>query len=359
MKNLQIISLLLFFILLTSSLAVGGLSKKSFVYQENNNLIQGETKANQANDDFYFVQITDTHVLNKLFDANEISVKRFRGVLNRVCSFSVKPAFVVVTGDLTEWGGSGVSGALNCQAFVSCLYKKDEQLYADANFSIPVYTTPGNHDYCFNRNLKNYHTYIDTNHIEYQDRYVVTYGANSLFFMDSGPNYYSDISILFDWHGEGLFNDDIEWLENELSSCQSTNKIILMHHPAVGEEDDLFINNRTEFVELCETYDVEIVLAGHTHRSRVYDNDLNEYTELPLNCSQYPTLYVQTDDCKESVHYRNISIINNDVWLEGCMDAGVSSVTYYSSNSHINSASMQFEPVAESIKVFFPKNIKL
>ncbi len=311
MKNLRITALLLFFILLISSLAFSDTSKKSY--------------DSHKNDDFYFVQITDTHVLSKLFDTNEKSVKRFRGVLDRVCSFNVKPAFVVVTGDLTEWGASGLSGALNCKAFANCLYKKDGKLYADGNFSIPVYTTPGNHDYCFNRNLKNYHKYIDKNHIEDEDRYAVTFGDTSLFFMDSGPNYYSDISILFDWHGEGLFDCDIEWLDDQLSNCQSSHKIVLMHHPAVGEEDDLFINNRDEFIDLCETYGVEVVLAGHTHRSKVYDYDLNEYTELPLNCSQLPTLYVQTDDCKSGVHYRNISFVGDDIWLEDCAEVKVSS----------------------------------
>jgi len=27
-------------------------------------------------------------------------------------------------------------------------------------------------------------------------------------------------------------------------------------------------------------------------------------------------LFVQSDDCKEGVHYRNISIVGNDIWIE-------------------------------------------
>jgi len=333
MKKLQIVSFFLFFVLLSSSLVVGGLPEKSFVYRENNELVSKNVV--YGNDDFYFVHITDTHVMNKVFDRNEVSKKRFRSVLDRVCSFENKPAFIVITGDLTQWGGSRISGALNYRAFASCLYKKDGQFYADTDYSIPVYTTPGNHDYCFNRNLRNYHRIIYND-----DRYVVNYSDVSLFFMDSGPNYYSDIPILFDWHGEGLFDCDIDWLENELSNCQSTHKIILMHHPAVGEKDDLFISNREEFVELCETYDVEVVLAGHTHKSRVYDYDLNEYTELPLNCSQYPTLYVQSDDCKEDVHYRNVSVIGNDIWIESCVEV---EGTDSSMNFNLQGADVRFE----------------
>jgi len=278
----------------------------------------------QENDDFYFVHLTDTHVMHRLFDRDESTKKIFISAIETATSFDEKPAFIVITGDLVEWGGGGISGALNCRAFVNCLYENDNQLYADANYSIPVYTTPGNHDYVLNRNLKNYHKYIDKNHMEDNDRYIITYDDVSLFFMDSGPNYYSNPFILFDWHGEGLYNCDIEWLDEELSNCESTHKIILMHHPAVGEEDDLFIRNRKAFVELCEDYEVELVLAGHTHKSRVYDYDVNEYTEPPLSCNQYPTLYVQSDDCKQGCHYRNISIIGNDIWLEGSEEVDVS-----------------------------------
>ncbi len=334
--KLHVVLLFLFFLLLLSGLSVGSLSGKNSLENE----ITVLQVSNSIRDNFYFVHITDTHVMNKVFDRNEITKKKFRSVLDRVCSFENKPAFIVITGDLTEWGGSGISGALNYRAFASCLYKENGQFYADANYSIPIYTTPGNHDYCFNRNLKNYHKYIDTNHIKDEDRYIVTYEDTSLFFMDSGPNYYSDISILFDWHGEGLFNCDLEWLEDELSNCQSMHKIILMHHPAVGEDDDLFINNRKEFVDLCEKYEVEVVLAGHTHKSRVYDYDLNEYTELPLNCSCLPTLYVQSDDCKDGVHYRNVSVIDNDIWLEGCVEVNGAA---FAMNFNVQGADVRFE----------------
>ena len=30
----------------------------------------------------------------------------------------------------------------------------------------------------------------------------------------------------------------------------------------------------------------------------------------------YTTLYVQSDDCKGSIHYRNISIVENNIWVE-------------------------------------------
>lgn len=272
-------------------------------------------------DDFYFVHLTDTHIRHKIYDRNENTKARLSTVIEHVISFDKKPAFIVITGDLTEWGGSGVTGALNSKAFADCFYGLDGQLYADEALSIPVYTTPGNHDYCFNRNLKNYHKFIDKNHIDEKDRYIITHGNVSLFFMDSGPNYYLNPITWIDICGDGLYNCDIEWLDEVLTNS-SQKKIILMHHPAVNQPNKwgfiggVIIKNRDNFINLCEKHSAELVLAGHTHNAFVYDSNQNLYNEFPLNSSNYPTLYIQSDDCKEGIHYRNISIIGDDIWVE-------------------------------------------
>ena len=188
MKNLNFrlgISLVLIFLICNTFVAVG-------FNEEHSDFGLGESN------DFYFVHLTDTHIKHRLFDINEKTKDRLSKVINHISSFENKPAFIVITGDLTEWGGSGITGALNCMAFADCFYEKDGQLYADQNLSIPVYTTPGNHDYCFNRNLENYHKFIDINHIDENDRYIVSYENISLFFMDSGPNYYLNPFTWFD-----------------------------------------------------------------------------------------------------------------------------------------------------------------
>ena len=315
--KLQYCSILLFFLLLLGGMNSTGLIQKQFPHNIE------EIEISNYDDEFYFVQITDTHVMHKLFDSTEVSKKRLRSLLDQVCFFEKKPAFIVITGDLTEWGGNKISGALNCLAFISCFYTKNSSLYADIEYSIPIFTTPGNHEYCYNRNLTNYYRFINP-----FDRYIVKYQNVTLFFMNSGPNEYKD---QYHWikqiNGAGLYDDDIKWLERTLETCNTPIKIVLMHHPAVNVRDssntmwDVLTRNRVTFISLCEQYDVEVVLAGHTHTERVFDGNETFYpVNTSLNCSMRPTLFVQTDDCKQSVHYRNMSINGMDVWLEPCVE---------------------------------------
>ena len=311
---------IILFLLILSGITVQGTTKKQL--PDSNE----ERTAGTLNNDFYFIHITDTHVMNKTFDWNEVSKKRLRSLLDHVCSFEKKPAFIVITGDLTQWGGNRISGALNIRSFVSCFYKKNTSLYADADYSIPVYTTPGNHDYYFNRNLTNYHRFINP-----VDRYIVQYQDVSLFFMNSGPSYYEE---LYNWlkniDGDGLYDDDIEWLESQLEKCNSSIKIVLMHHPAVNVRDtngkmwDVIASNREAFITLCEQSGVDVVLTGHTHDERIFDGNETFYSiNTSLNCSLYPTLFVQTDDCKQSVHYRNVSISGTNILLEHCVEVSI------------------------------------
>lgn len=272
------------------------------------------------NSDFYFVHISDTHVMNKQFDKYERYKQNFVRVLDEITHFKEKPAFVALTGDTVEWGGSRTTGALNYQTLLSCIYQKDGKLYADSSFTIPIYTTPGNHDYLWENSLKNYKNYLRN-----EKNYLIDMGSVTLFFIDSGSNYYLEP---WDWLrvlGAGLFDEDIEWLEKQFSNHQSDKKIVFMHHPAVNYRDekgimiDVIARNRDNFIQLCENYDVELVLAGHTHSSVVYDGSENIYDSYPFYCSNHTTLFVQTDDCKQDVNYRNVTVSSGDIVVHECI----------------------------------------
>jgi 3',5'-cyclic AMP phosphodiesterase CpdA len=322
----HIILFLFCLFLVSASCGIGEIHNQSNDLREVGNS-SSQQLHKRSNDDFYFVHITDTHIIHKIYDPGEVTTTIFKTVIEEVVSFPESPDFIVITGDLVEWGGSGPSGALNYMALVDCLYQNNDQFYADENYTIPVYMTPGNHDYNFNRNLNNYHQFIT----EF-GRYVVTHNDVCLFFMDSGPNYYAEPTKWFDILGDGLYDEDIQWLDEMLQQCISQHKIVLMHHPAVNDRNEqgqmksVLARNRETFISLCESYDVELVLAGHTHRNRVFDGDETRYYDFPINCSQHSTLFVQTADCKKGCNYRNISFINGDLYIEDIVELQVSNI---------------------------------
>jgi 3',5'-cyclic AMP phosphodiesterase CpdA len=294
------------------------------------------TKTTENEDDYYFIQITDTHVMHKIFDLSLEYKNHLINLISHINSFENKPRFVVITGDLVSIGG-GLIGAFNYRAFLDCLYKEDGQLYTDSSCEISVYTIPGNHDYLFHLNLFNYHKFIDNRHTIIQnpkellenrqlsDRFTLTFGNLTLFCLNSGHGYFMNpLREMIHFKGSGLnYWFDIEWFESVLVNCTTKHKIVLMHHPAVNwGEYDIIGRNKDIFIQLCEGYDVDLVLAGHTHASRVFDKDKNFYKNemLPLNCSNYPPLYVQTDACKEGGFYRNITISADHIMLDKCVN---------------------------------------
>jgi 3',5'-cyclic AMP phosphodiesterase CpdA len=288
------------------------------------------------NSDFYFVHMTDTHLQNESFGNihNGYSKDRLLNVLNEINSFNNKPVFVVITGDLVEWG-TGESGTLNYETLVSCFFKNDNQFYIDSGLNIPVYFTPGNHDYYHYWNLNNYHKYIN-----HDRRYTIVYEDLTLFFIDSGPHYIKKPEYWLDVFARGLEDEDLKWLEDGFNSCTSSHKIVLMHHPAIndretnGEMKDVLLYNRIDFIELCEQYNVDVVLTGHTHKSRVFDSYENLYSSYPINTEQYSTLFVHTkankvdDENKPDCNYRNISIIDNVIWIEEDVSVGITAKYY-------------------------------
>jgi len=326
MKNKRIV--LELFVILILLINIVPISYASFINKTKHN--DRISNFCVPSDDFYFVHLTDPHIMHKIFDRSENYKNQLSKVINYFSSIEDKPAFIVITGDLVSIGG-GIIGTLNYRTFLECFYKKDKQLYADENYTIPVYTIPGNHDYLLRLNLINYHRFIDNKHTirfnimellenrTLNDRYVIKHENLTLYFLDSGHGYFLKPWEIYKFRGAGLsYWFDIEWLERQFRKDDSIHKIILMHYPAVTWSDyDQIARNIDTFINLCEGYDIELVLAGHTHKSRVFDKDKNFYPNnvLPLNCSQYPPLHVQTDACKEGSFYRCITISGNDVWL--------------------------------------------
>jgi len=84
----------------------------------------------------------------------------------------------------------------------------------------------------------------------------------------------------------------MNWIEDTLDNLDNKdngrdesdfNKIIFMHHPIINPYSLFSLDmhkctprlNRKSFIDICKKYDVDVVLTGHTHENKIYDEYCN------------------------------------------------------------------------------------
>ncbi|GAI75902.1 unnamed protein product, partial [marine sediment metagenome] len=86
MRKFKFFTLIIIGILIIGTISVAGINQSNLEIE--NNLY----------DDFYFVQLTDTHIRHKIVDIFESTTEKLATVLEKINSFENPPAFVVITG---------------------------------------------------------------------------------------------------------------------------------------------------------------------------------------------------------------------------------------------------------------------
>ena len=183
----------------------------------------------------------------------------------------------------------------------------------DSAKTIPIYFTPGNHEYW--TGFDSIHVPISNDTLFYYPKYIspdTDYVINTDIAIivvlrsgdDSPYGYPPNPAIIM---GTGLSNSQCSWLRNILSSNSNKRKIIVMHHPpvnAAGTNSDgtpfnalpldtatnSLLNNRTHFLNICDSNHVDVILAGHEHQNVVANRKGDTVSE---NWSD-GTRYVQT-----------------------------------------------------------------
>lgn len=281
-------------------------------------LINGCNKDNIANESsfgkFSFVHITDMHFSNFAFPNSDLNAAEFKCYIKEFAALNPKPALVVISGDISNMGNKSPDGmypALTQYLYPPAITDPGSGAYfIDSAQTIHVYFTPGNHEYW--RSLNNQYIPISNDTLTYYTKYIapdtdyaVTTDIAIIVFIRSG----SDVILgSTNIKGNGLSNSQCSWLRNILSINYTKRKIIVMHHPAVnvaGTNSDgspitdvilsdttnsSIINNRTNFLNICDSNHVDIVLGGHYHQNVVADRKGNVISE---NWSG-GTRYVQT-----------------------------------------------------------------
>lgn len=199
--------------------------------------------------DFAFVQISDTHVDAHLARTPPPGPMRGAECLAWVCEQASQPqvvskwvlttpapAFVIATGDLTEFGVIDDTWAIFEQAFKS--------------LPCPLYVLPGNHDNTW---------------VAMYDTLRKRHGGENYSFDHAGCHFVCLCSASPQEPVPTLDGKTRAWLKRDLDAVPpNTPVFVALHHPPDGDE---FANpaEYDTFVDLLRNYNVVLLLYGHGH----------------------------------------------------------------------------------------------
>ncbi len=280
---------------------------------------------------FTFVHITDLHVSDASSYVNSVdnNAEKFQCYIKEFAELTPRPAFIVASGDISNIGNVGPYGMypmLTQYLFPGLILNPGVgEYFIDSARTIPIYFTPGNHDYrtgnlppLSTTDLTYYSKYVapDTDYVLTTNDAVVLflrsgYDENRPLWEDSNP---------MNPESSGLTNAQCNWIRNVLSNNSNKRKIIVMHSPTVNVvgknpdgtvyagsildgADGSILHNRITFMNICDSNQVDVVLAGHVHQNVVASRSGNIVNE------NWPdsTRYVQTGAAFDG-SYRIISV---------------------------------------------------
>jgi UDP-2,3-diacylglucosamine pyrophosphatase LpxH len=162
---------------------------------------------------------------------------------------ALRPAAVLVGGDLVY------GETRRDYDFMTSCFRRLEAL------GISVVVAPGNHE------RKAWPEYL--RHFGAQTNRRVDFGSVSILVLDTG-------------HGrDQLTPSQFRWFKRTLAEVGTQTPVVLMHHPVfkaapgirgeAGGTGGIMHGFRKEFIDLCRTKGVAIVLAGHWHCDAVFD----------------------------------------------------------------------------------------
>jgi len=260
-----------------------------------------------AQPEWSFVQISDTHIGAPGAD------DRLTAALNCIDFIyswgdpdEPKPDFIVVTGDIVDRAYNKIRVGMGSGFIYECApqhYSRFLEAFepSEGGTRHTVYVVPGNHDRYDNGlvpvsvGLGCYNDCINPQRPQ-DATDLPSIGPNNYTFRPEGKGFLfigldSGESGLFDSfysRGSGLSEEQYNVLA-ELSNTEP--KIVFLHHPAVDVwgDDQTFEKFRVEFLDWCDSSNVRLVLAGHTHEAHESDR----YGNTP---SMDRTQFIQTQD---------------------------------------------------------------
>lgn len=192
-------------------------------------------------------EITDTHLMDGGLPAyGDIDTKAFlEAAVETVAALTPRPDALLVAGDVSEDGSAGS-------------YRVFREIVS--RLAMPTYVIPGNHD--VRETMRSAFA---------ADGYMPARGHLD-YVVDIGPLTLIALDTLVEGEVFGQVDTDrLSWLGSALSSAGARPTIVMLHHPpfATGAKmDEIGCRDGDGIASVIRQFDnVEIVLAGHFHRS--------------------------------------------------------------------------------------------
>ena len=261
------------------------------------------------------LHVTDTHIG---YDSEEYTAaERMRAFVRE--ANSLNPALVVITGDICE------NQNLENEARV------DSFLAAAADFRLPVYVIPGNHDHYNEGGAYNPYGYFRYfQRINRAQTAEIRFGDARLYAFNTGH----ELGTLEFYRCFGPTDAALDWVAAKLLELDpGVNRplFFLMHGPTY----DYFswnANHAERVQSLMDAHGVSLCLAGHTHRFETFRNEgenwlgRNDYSheddwgrDLPF--PGYP-LHVQTSSLGKEEHLPLPATVPASAGLDTAIAAG-------------------------------------
>jgi Calcineurin-like phosphoesterase len=227
--------------------------------------------ATPSSSSFIFLHASDTHI-------NPTNVDRTRRL--RAIADSVRPAFVLISGDL-------VRDALRVNEAEATGYY---QLFMSelAQFRMPVFTVPGNHEIF---GIERHHSLVSRTHPLYGKRMYRSYlGPDYYGFTYGGVHFVGLNSVDYDdlWYSGHVDSLQLKWLASEVAALKPGTRVVTFNHiPLVTAVDHIdgfmeegpaptvirimgksyFRHSVRNFDEVLDVIGdrLEIALGGHMH----------------------------------------------------------------------------------------------
>lgn len=256
---------------------------------------------------FFFIQLSDPQF--GMYATNANFVQETANFEFAVASVNrLKPAFVVITGDLVNRPGD--PGQIS----------EFKRIVGKIDPAIPVYNVAGNHDISNTPTPETVATY--TNHFG-PDHYTFRHGEFCGIVLDSTIIQTPD-------KVQSLLTEQEAWLESQLEKAQKEGArhiVVFQHHSwflnSADEADQYFnlpLARRAKYLELFRKFGAKYAFCGHYHKNKVArDGDLEVVTTgavgKPLGDKSGIRIVIVRDTGIEH-HFYSFGEIPNQVGLE-------------------------------------------